>query len=50
MLIEFEPVDEDSEIIEGQATKGADRATEVLRRPMTTFLRTCLLYPTSVEL
>ena len=50
MLTTFEPVDEDSKIIKGQDTKGADRAAEVLQKPTTTVLQPCLLPSIGSEL
>ena len=42
-------MEEDTEIIEGLGTKGADRATEVLWYPATTVIRPCPLLPPGSE-
>ena len=48
LLILFESMEDDTEIIEGLGTKGVYRATEVVRCPTTTVLRSCpLLLPES---
>ncbi len=49
LFTSFEPVEDNTEIIEGLGTKGAYRATEILRCPATTVLRPCPLVPPGSE-